>query len=105
MAFVRKVYNGSKPPEAEIIAADCPLMTGRTALYECLTGFKDEKGKWIRGCKITMYHESGNVKVAINDPVTNQVAFGLLDPFMGLAEALDDLLSQGGLEWRNSRGK
>jgi hypothetical protein len=89
----------------EVLGRDERVFTGCPNLYEALVGFADEKGKWVRGVKLTLYTEGTMIKCAINDPVSNKVGFVTLSPSLMLSEALDEALNPSGIEWRNPRGK
>jgi len=100
---MRKLRNGVS--EALTLDPLSPIVAKNPEMYECLCGYSDEKGKHVPGCKITIFHEMGNLKIAINDPVTGRVGFGVLDPGQKLSQAIEELCGGSGLEWRVSGGK
>lgn len=84
---------------------DLPVWQNYPDLYECLNGFTDDKGKTLKGCKFTVYIETGSLKICLNDPLTGMVAFACLSVHCSLSDALEEVLGGPGLEWRKGRGK
>lgn len=105
MASFSDARKSSGQKSMETLERTLPLFGGSTNLYEALVGYNDDKGKWVRGVKLTFYVEGLVVKCAINDPVSNKVGFITLNPGMDLANAIEEALDPAGIEWRNPRGK
>lgn len=89
----------------DLVPPTCPLFAPSPYLYDCIKTTKTEKGKLVKGCTVRIQFHLTDVQVCVTDPEANLYAYLTLDPFKGLAEALEEVLAAQPLPWKDSRGK
>jgi hypothetical protein len=90
---------------ADLVPQSCPLFASTPYLYDCLKTTYGKENKVIKGCTLRLGFYGADVQVLVTDEHNHKYAFLTLDPFKTLPEALEEVLSSGSLNWRDSRSK
>lgn len=73
------------------------------SLHECLFGWEEKPGVFRPGCKLSLWAEGPHVKICIKDDHTNEIGFCTLNTELKLSGALEKVLEDGRVEWKEQK--